>query len=63
MILSSNKARVGDGPVGHGSMGHMGRHYSMGHMSHGSVGADPSFFSIFGTFRHCPLFSRVIKIT
>jgi len=33
--------RVGDGSVGHGSMGHMGRHYSMGHMGHGSVGADP----------------------
>ena len=31
-------ARVGDGSVGHGSMG---RHYSMGHMGHGSVGADP----------------------
>lgn len=37
MVLS----RVGDGSVGHGSMGHMGRHYSMGHMGHGSVGADP----------------------
>jgi len=33
--------RVGDGSVGHGLMGHMGRHYSMGHMSHGSLGADP----------------------
>ena len=33
--------RVGDGSVGHGSMGHIGRHYSMGHMGHGSVGADP----------------------
>jgi len=30
--------RVGDGSVGRGSMGH---HYSMGHMGHGSVGADP----------------------
>jgi len=30
--------RVGDGSVNHGSMG---RHYSMGHMGHGSVGADP----------------------
>ena len=36
--------RVGDGSVGHGSMGHMGRHYSMGHMGHGSVGAANSFF-------------------
>jgi len=46
MVLS----RVGDGSVGHGSMGHMGRHYSMDHMGHGSVGADPSFFSISGTY-------------
>ena len=36
-----SEIRVGDGSVGHGSMGHMGRHYSMGHMGHGSVGADP----------------------
>ena len=36
-----SEIRVGDGSVGHGAMGHMGRHYSMGHMGHGSVGADP----------------------
>jgi len=36
VLCCSVYARVGDG-----SVGHMGRHYSMGHMGHGSVGADP----------------------
>ena len=34
--INTERIRVGDG-----SVGHMGRHYSMGHMGHGSVGADP----------------------
>jgi len=52
-LFSTARRRVGDGSVGHGSVDHMGRHYSMGHMGHWSVGSDPRPIIYFNIWNVC----------